>query len=74
MDRFEARKAATQRLHDDGLIIKSEEIVHKVGTSERSGAVVEPRLSVQWFVKMQELVTSFGKRCQQQYSIHARPI
>jgi valyl-tRNA synthetase len=56
MDRFEARTAAIDQLTAEGLIIKQEMITHKVGRSERTDVVVEPRLSVQWFVKMNELV------------------
>ena len=55
MDRFEARKAIVSDLKDQDYLLEVEEIVHSVGHSERSGAVVEPRLSTQWFVKMQPL-------------------
>jgi len=55
-DRMEARKLAIQLMYDNDLIIKSEFITHKVGTSERTSAIVEPRLSTQWFVKMDQLV------------------
>jgi valyl-tRNA synthetase len=56
MDRFAARKKAGEQLATDGVLIKSEEIVNKVGRSERTNAVVEPRLSLQWFVRMEKLV------------------
>ena len=55
-DRVVARKDVTQELKDLGLLEKTEDIVHKVGTSERTKAVIEPRLSDQWFLKMQDLV------------------
>ena len=52
MDRFSCRKALCEDLAKAGLFIKEEKIVHSVGHSERTGVVVEPRLSKQWFVKM----------------------
>ncbi len=55
MDRFQARKAAVAQLELEGLIEKVEEIKNNIGTSERTGAVVEPRLSMQWFLKMDDL-------------------
>ncbi|WLD92257.1 valine--tRNA ligase [Alkalihalobacillus sp. AL-G] len=55
MDRFECRKQIVKDLQDQGVIFKIEEHMHSVGHSERSGAVVEPYLSTQWFVKMQPL-------------------
>lgn len=55
MDRFEARKAVVKDLKDQGYLKKIEEHLHSVGHSERSGAVVEPYLSTQWFVKMEPL-------------------
>ncbi|MEN2765721.1 valine--tRNA ligase [Ornithinibacillus xuwenensis] len=55
MDRFECRKQIVQDLEDMGVLFKIEEHIHQVGHSERSGAVVEPYLSTQWFVKMQPL-------------------
>lgn len=54
--RTEARKAIYNELLELGLIVKTEDIVHKVGTSERTKAVIEPRLSDQWFLKMEDLV------------------
>lgn len=54
-DRFEARKNVIADLEAEGLLIKVEKMVHSVGHSERTGVVVEPRLSTQWFVKMDEL-------------------
>src|SRR5690625_2566720 len=55
MDRFECREAIVKDLEADGVLFKIEDHVHQVGHSERSGAVVEPYLSTQWFVKMQPL-------------------
>ncbi len=55
MDRFECRKKLVQDLQDSGILVRIEEHVHQVGHSERSGAVIEPYLSTQWFVKMQPL-------------------
>lgn len=55
MSREECRKALVEDLKEKDLLIKVEEIVHSVGHSERSDAVVEPYLSEQWFVKMRPL-------------------
>ena len=55
MDRFEARKAIVKELEELGRLVKIEKMVHSVGHSERTGVVVEPRLSTQWFVKMAPL-------------------
>lgn len=55
MDRFECRKALVKDLDELGFLVKVEKMIHSVGHSERTGVVVEPRLSKQWFVKMQPL-------------------
>lgn len=55
MDRFECRKQIVADLQEAGVLFKIEEHMHSVGHSERSGAVVEPYLSTQWFVNMQPL-------------------
>ncbi|AKG74171.1 valine--tRNA ligase [Salinicoccus halodurans] len=55
MDRFECRKALVSDLKDEGFMIEIEPHLHSVGHSERSDAVVEPYLSTQWFVSMDEL-------------------
>ena len=55
MDRFEARKQIVAKLDEMGQLVKIEKMVHSVGHSDRSGDDVEPRLSTQWFVKMDEL-------------------
>lgn len=54
-DRFEVRKAVVKELEAAGCLIKVVPHTHKVGTSERTKAVVEPRLSDQWFLKMESL-------------------
>ncbi len=55
MDRFECREALIEDIKKAGNFVKIEEIVHPVGHSERTNAVVEPMLSKQWFVKMKPL-------------------
>jgi len=55
LDRFEARKKAIEKLQEDGLLLKEEEYQTRLGFSQRTNAVVEPRISTQWFVKMREL-------------------
>lgn len=55
MDRFECRKEIVKDLQEMAVLFNIEEHNHSVGHSERSGAVVEPYLSTQWFVKMQPL-------------------
>ncbi len=54
-DRFDVRKAIVQELKSLGCLEKVEAHTHKVGTSERTGAVIEPKLSDQWFLKMKNL-------------------
>ena len=55
LDRFEARKKAIEKLRADGLLIKEEDYTTRLGFSQRTNAVVEPRISTQWFVKMKPL-------------------
>lgn len=55
-DRFIARKKVVQQLQKIGQLAKVEQLKHNIGFSERTDAVIEPRLSKQWFVKMDELV------------------
>ncbi|WP_422083918.1 valine--tRNA ligase [Ulvibacterium sp.] len=55
-DRFLVRKEIVKELEEKGFLVKTENYVNKVGTSERTRAVIEPRLSDQWFLKMEELV------------------
>jgi valyl-tRNA synthetase len=54
-DRMEVRQLAAARLEELGLLEKTEELTHSVGFSERTDAVVEPRLSLQWFLSMERL-------------------
>ena len=58
MDRFDCREQLVDDLQEAGLLIKIEPIVHSVGHSERTGVMVEPYLSKQWFVKMDELASN----------------
>ena len=54
-DRFEVRKAISKELEEKGFLVKTEQHINKIGTSERTKAVIEPRLSDQWFLSMEEL-------------------
>ncbi|USL95873.1 valine--tRNA ligase [Riemerella anatipestifer] len=54
-DRFVVRKEIAKELDEKGLLAKAEDYVNKVGTSERTGAVIEPKISQQWFLKMSEI-------------------
>ncbi len=54
-DRFVVRAAIAKELEEKGILLKTEVHTNKVGTSERTKAVIEPRLSDQWFLKMEEL-------------------
>ena len=55
MDRFEARKAIIPLLEEAGALVKIEDYVNKVGYSERTHEVIEPKLSMQWFCNMEAL-------------------
>jgi len=55
MDRFEAREAVKHALHDEDVVVKTEDHHHSVGHCYRCGTVVEPYLSLQWFVAVTEL-------------------
>ena len=55
MDRFDARKKAIEKLRELDLLVKEEEYQTRLGFSQRTNAVVEPRISTQWFVKMKDL-------------------
>jgi valyl-tRNA synthetase len=55
VDRFEVRKGIEKELNEKGYLIKVEDHQNKVGYSERTNAVIEPKLSLQWFVNMKEL-------------------
>ena len=54
-DRFKARKTFAKALEEKGFLVKKENHINKVGTSERTKAVIEPRISDQWFLKMETL-------------------
>ena len=55
-DRFVVRKEITEELKMNGALIKVEPYMHKVGTSERTKVVIEPKISAQWFLKMDSIV------------------
>ncbi|PCI35544.1 MAG: valine--tRNA ligase [Flavobacteriaceae bacterium] len=55
-DRFVVRKEITAELKELGCLVKIEQHMHKVGTSERTKAVIEPKISAQWFLKMDTIV------------------
>lgn len=55
LDRFEARKRVVEELETNGYIEKIETHIHSVGHNQRGGAVIEPLLSTQWFVKIESL-------------------
>ncbi len=55
MDRFACRKAIMKDLEEAGLVEKVEDYTNKVGHSERTDAVIEPKLSAQWFLRMTDL-------------------
>ncbi|MFO7371239.1 MAG: valine--tRNA ligase [Bacteroidales bacterium] len=55
IDRFKARDLAVKKLEEVGLLVKTEEYVNKIGYSERTDAVIEPRLSMQWFLRMKDM-------------------
>ncbi|GAK03189.1 valyl-tRNA synthetase [Geomicrobium sp. JCM 19037] len=61
LDRFECRKQIVKDLQADGILFDIEQHLHSVGHSERSGAVVEPYLSTQWFVDMKPLAEAAMK-------------
>jgi len=54
-DRFKARKLIIPELEKSGYLVKEEDYVNKIGYSERTDVVIEPRLSAQWFIKMKDL-------------------
>ncbi len=54
-DRFEVRKNIEKELEEKGYLLKVEDHQNKVGFSERTNAIIEPKLSLQWFVKMEDL-------------------
>ncbi len=56
-DRFIARKMVIKMLKEQGILVGEEEFITKIGRSERTNSVVEPRLSLQWFIKMKDIST-----------------
>lgn len=54
-DRFVARKKIIKMLEESGNLVKVEDYKSNVGTSERTGAVIEPKISLQWFLKMKDI-------------------
>lgn len=54
-DRFDVRKKISEELKDKGFMVKEEDYTNKVGFSERTDAVIEPKLSLQWFMSMKEM-------------------
>ena len=73
MDRFVVRKRIAKDLKASGYLVKSEQHFHKVGTSERTKAVIEPRISEQWFLKMEDLVKPAIAAVLEDDSIHLVP-
>lgn len=61
MDRFACRDALVEQIEKDGNLVKIENITHNVGHSSRTGAIVEPYLCKQWFVKMKPLSQAVDK-------------
>ena len=55
MDRFDCRKKIVEDLREADLMFKEEDYANKIGCSERTDAVIEPKLSVQWFLKMEDI-------------------
>ncbi len=55
MDRYECRKELVKQLESEGYLVKVEPMKHNVGTCYRCGTIVEPRVSMQWFVRMEPL-------------------
>ncbi len=54
-DRFEVKQLVIERLKAEGLLIEEEEFITRIGRSERTNTVIEPRLSEQWFISMKEI-------------------
>jgi len=71
-DRFAARKAVVKALKEAGLVVKEEDHLTRLGYSQRTNAVVEPRISTQWFVRMKALAEPALKAVTQGF-IHIHP-
>lgn len=54
-DRFAVRDLVVKRLEDEGLLVKREEFITRIGRSERTNSVIEPKLSLQWFIRMKDI-------------------
>ena len=72
-DRFVVRKEIAVELESKGHLIKTEQYIHKVGTSERTKEVIEPRLSDQWFLKMETLAKPAIKAVLEDQTINLFP-
>jgi valyl-tRNA synthetase len=73
LDRFECRKQIVADLQAQEVLVQIEEHVHQVGHSERSGAVIEPYLSTQWFVKMKPLAEKAIEKQRQEDAVNFIP-
>ncbi len=73
MERFACRKALEKDLKESNLLLKVEPYLHSVGHSERTGVVVEPRLSKQWFVAMDKLASDLLETQKGEGKIHFVP-
>ncbi|MBT8316182.1 MAG: valine--tRNA ligase [Lutibacter sp.] len=72
-DRFVVRKEITKELESLGYLVKIEQHIHKVGTSERTKEVIEPKISAQWFLKMETIVEPALKAVLEDEEIHFFP-
>ncbi|WP_456464100.1 valine--tRNA ligase [Lutibacter sp.] len=72
-DRFVVRKEITKELESLGCLLKIEQYIHKVGTSERTKEVIEPKISAQWFLKMDTIVEPALKAVLEDEEIHFFP-
>ncbi len=72
-DRFVVRKEITKELENSGCLVKIEQHMHKVGTSERTKEVIEPKISAQWFLKMETIVEPALKAVLEDEEIHFFP-
>ncbi|AMC10347.1 valine--tRNA ligase [Lutibacter profundi] len=72
-DRFVVRKEITKELERLGCLLKIEQYMHKVGTSERTKEVIEPKISAQWFLKMDTIVKPALKAVLEDEEIHFFP-
>lgn len=72
-DRFVVRKEITKELENIGSLAKIESYIHKVGTSERTKEIIEPKISAQWFLKMETIVKPALKAVLEDEEIHFFP-